>query len=341
MRFGWTIPTVALSVFIGVPAARGQAPTASTSEEGRAEVQPSIPAANAFDKGVILYKQGKFVEASDAFREAYRLRPSWRLLYNLGQSEAAAKRLGIALEAFEEYLAKGGDEVEASRAEEIRAEILRMRDLVGYIEIKAPAGADVVVDNVVRGRCPLPGVVPVTAGVVHSVSTVKDGVASAAREVKVSGGQTSIVDFNAVSTPVGVAEAQPVIESAKTMREKSPSEVRPVGRGIRVFGWAMTGIGAAFMLGAVGTGAAALVLDDDIEGNCPGGVCDASWADELQTRDRLAVTTNVLLGVGSAALIAGGIALMVMKKGKKENQRLSFYSGYGTQGTGTQFTWHF
>ena len=72
----------------------------------------------AFDEGTKYYKAENYLSAVEAFRRAYKLRPNWKLLYNIAQSEASANRHGTALQAFERYLADGGDQVPQGRMEE-------------------------------------------------------------------------------------------------------------------------------------------------------------------------------------------------------------------------------
>ena len=79
--------------------------------------EPSAQAKAEFSRGVELYNSGSYKEAAKAFRRANELKPSWSLLYNIAQSEAAAKNYGPAYEAFEEYLAKGGDDLTDERRE--------------------------------------------------------------------------------------------------------------------------------------------------------------------------------------------------------------------------------
>ena len=45
-----------------------------------------------FHIGTTRFQEARYVEAAEAFREAYELKPNWKLLYNLAQSEAASKR---------------------------------------------------------------------------------------------------------------------------------------------------------------------------------------------------------------------------------------------------------
>lgn len=78
-----------------------------------------------FDEGRRAYDEGRFEDATRAFRRAYLLSPRYQLLYNIGQSELRAGRDGRALEAFEAFLRQARpDEPHRSEVEE-RARILR------------------------------------------------------------------------------------------------------------------------------------------------------------------------------------------------------------------------
>ena len=80
-----------------------------------AQADDMSDALKAFENAKVLFHELKYKEAADSFREAYKLKPNWKLLYNIGQSEAAGKRHGLALQAFESYLSQGGDDIEESR----------------------------------------------------------------------------------------------------------------------------------------------------------------------------------------------------------------------------------
>ena len=96
-----------------------------------------------FKKGIDLFNSESYEEAAEAFRKAYELKPNWKLNYNIGQSEAAAKRLGLALQAFEAYLSQGGDDIPTERRDEVLKEVERLRKMVGAVEKgeMAPAAA--------------------------------------------------------------------------------------------------------------------------------------------------------------------------------------------------------
>jgi len=101
-------------------------------------------------QGLELFEAQQYSRAAEAFRRAWALKPSWKLLYNIGQAEAAASQYGLALDAFEAYLVEGADDVPAERHEEVLAEIQRLRVLVGVVELSAPGGAELVVDAIER-----------------------------------------------------------------------------------------------------------------------------------------------------------------------------------------------
>ncbi len=121
-------------------------------------------ALDQYRRGVELFNQTNYADAAKAFREAYGLKPSWKLYYNIGQAEAAGRRYGLALDAFEAYLVEGGDEVDAERREAVLADIKNFKMLVGTIEVEAPAGSELFVDGEPRSKIPLQGILRVAAG---------------------------------------------------------------------------------------------------------------------------------------------------------------------------------
>jgi hypothetical protein len=271
-------------------------------------------AKTAFETGKALFHEGRFAEAADAFREANRIQPSWKLLYNIGQSEASAKHHGLALEAFEGYLSQGGDEVPVERRDEVLAEVERLRKMVGSVSVHAPAGAAVFVDGMDRGEAPLPGAILVPASVDQRV-VVKQGDAILLDSVvRVSGGQTVVVDCNPPQAPAAAPVAQaPAASGTADQRNDKPENdtaSRQTGN-IRTWGWVTLGLGGALLAGGAVTGGLALSKNSEIESNCPGGKCPASERDALDARATLGITTDILLGAGAVAAVAGILMVTV------------------------------
>jgi hypothetical protein len=122
-----------------------------------------------FLDGVEFFNEKRLEEAVIKFRAAYRVRPSWRLQYNIGQCEAGLKNYGRAIVAFEKYLGNGGDEVEVTRQDEALRELDRLKRMVGKIVVDGPEGYAIWVDGEEAGLSPLVSGVVVTIGVVHEV----------------------------------------------------------------------------------------------------------------------------------------------------------------------------
>jgi hypothetical protein len=304
-------------LFLGVAIALGAASARAQGDAAGAKA--------AFSRGSALFDKGDFVGASDAFREANRLNPSWKLYYNIGQAEAAAKRYGLALEAFERYLAEGGDEIAPDRNEEVIAEIKRLRELVGSLDIQAPAGSVVFVDDQERGPAPLPGVVKVAAGVDHEIRAEEDGAAVATRTVRVSGGDTLVVDLG------GAAEGPSPADGSAAAPTEGGSSALAKG------GWALVGGGAAVVIAGVVTGVLAYKKDEILYDACSNGVCPdtADYRSDIDSMKAMAAVTDVLLFVGGAAVATGAALLIADKvrgKGDEEPVSVSPVAGPGYGG---------
>ncbi len=250
----------------------------------------------SFEEAKQLYSQEKFPEAADAFRRAYELKPSWKLLYNIGQSEAAARRYGLALEAFEKYLAESGDEVTEERQKEVREEVKRLREIVGALDVDVPPDSIVVVNGVERGKAPLSGYLMVAAGVDHHVMVDLDGASIIDRTVRVSGGQVMTV-----------------------ARKDIPQEnAEPASSPLKTIGWIAVGVGAAVLAGGAVTGGMSLSKNNELKDSCTSGSCPSGVDPDIEeSRDKLALMTDILIPVGGV-LAATGIVLLIVNAAKKE-----------------------
>ena len=154
-----------------------------------------VLAKKLFAEGGELFASGQYLASADAFRRAYEASPTWKLLFNLAQSETAAKRYGLAIEAFERYLSEGGDDIDVNRSQNVMAEIQRLRMLVGVLDVSAPEGTVVFVDDVSRGNVPLTGPLRVAVGE-HQLRLAKDGEVLLTRRIAIASGMTTTVSVN-------------------------------------------------------------------------------------------------------------------------------------------------
>ncbi len=285
----------------------------------RADEIEGDDARGVFHEGTALFEAGRFIEAADAFRAAYRLKPNWKILYNIGQCEAAAKRYGLALELFETYLAQGGDDVPEDRREEVLAEVIRLRSMVGFLKIEAPANATAIVDGVERGMTPMSMEIPIGVGLQHEVTIAIEGRSAPPQTVKVIGGKTATLTFEAPPLPPPPLEPpleEEEEEEVETAAEESTEQPVPVAdtsdesSPLKTWGWITVGVGGALLAGGAVTGVLALKANDTINDKCPDG-CYSQQYEELDRRKKLALTTDVLLPAGGAVAATGIVLLIV------------------------------
>jgi hypothetical protein len=323
MRHSFVIVVVAVCVF------------ASTSEVG-ADDSVDDEAMAQHEQGVAHFKAGRYSEAAASFRRANEINPSWKLQYNIGQCEALLKRYGLALDAFELYLAGGGDSVAGKRRKEVLGEVERLRKMVGSIEVRAPEGALVVVDGVERGRTPLPGRVRVAVAVDHDLVVELGDERLLEKEVRVGGGEIVVIDVSAKEDA-----PEPAVDTAAT-HEPDGVPVEDEASMTRTLGWVSVGLGGALLIGGAVTGGLALDLNSELGDECTGGNCLPDQHDDLDKRDTLAMTTNILLGAGAAAAVVGVLLLTVFDDGESEpSGSLTLAPAAGGGAVGATLDWRF
>jgi tetratricopeptide (TPR) repeat protein len=211
--------------------------TTQASAEARRE------AALQFNSGVAHADRGAWSEASDAFRRAYEAVPHFSVLYNLGQSYAAADRRPEALEAFERYLTDGGDDVPLARRQRVEAQIAGLRRRVATLQLSiVPADARVMVDGreISRSKSGRSAVVVHLLSGRHTVAVVRQGHERREREVELSEGQTVILELSLA--PSNGARRPGEIRSSVTSVDP-PMEPPAQGSGLLESRWLRYGLG--------------------------------------------------------------------------------------------------
>jgi tetratricopeptide (TPR) repeat protein len=300
----------------------GLQPTAVRAQEA-ADVDAQ--ARDAYEQAQQQFDDGDYAGAAEGFRSALALKPSWKILFNLGQAEAAAKNYGAALTAFEEYLARGGDEVAADRKDEVLEEIRRLRDMVGALDIEGPAGAVVYLDGKEQGPLPLPGVLKVSAGIEYDLRIVRDGAEILSRRMRVSSGDTLFVNARTGEESLLSADA------AKEADDAGPEAERNRKRALRIAGWVSLGTGVASLGAGAITGGMALSLNNDLVDRCDGGDCLPAQHGDLDRRDGLATASTITVVVGATAAAAGVLLLLLGRKTERTTTTavFPFYAGGG------------
>ncbi|HVR60246.1 MAG TPA: hypothetical protein VMU50_00030, partial [Polyangia bacterium] len=112
-------------------------------------------AGTRFRRGVELYSEGDLAAAMVEFSRAYQLAPRYKILFNMAQVAYQQQDYVAALRHFRRYLADGGDEISGPRRAFAQQEIRKLEQRVARLEVKAPAGARVLVDGLEVGIAPL------------------------------------------------------------------------------------------------------------------------------------------------------------------------------------------
>ena len=84
----------------------------------------------------------RYEEAYREFKTAYADSASWKILGNLGITSMKLERDGEAVEAFEKYLAGGGQQVDPAERAQMERDLMTTKSSVLWVSLKVdPAGA--------------------------------------------------------------------------------------------------------------------------------------------------------------------------------------------------------
>ncbi|MBN2528210.1 MAG: hypothetical protein JXR76_17590 [Deltaproteobacteria bacterium] len=293
-----------------------------------------------FQQGTENFNVENFELALQQFMEANRLKPNWKLLFNIGQCAAATKRYGIAYEAFEEYLAKGGDEVPNERRDWVMEELDRLYRMVGQLKFNVPERSVVEIDHIVRAVAPVPGNVKISAGLSHRVLVTLDGAVLIDKTLKISRGEEVAVAYRNNGT-TGTNPVVGDVQDAGNVGETTESDdgnaqeadvrlnavsrndaASPVNRQkkLKILGWSALGAGAGMLISGSIVGGLALKLNSDLKKNCDGTACDEKYRHDVDKLERREVVSTVLLTAGAAAAAVGVGVWVYLRRHRESTQ---------------------
>lgn len=195
-------------------------------------------------------------------------------------------------------------------------------DRVGAVRLFiSEGGAQVKVDGRMVGNAPLPEPVRLAAGK-HQIEVIKPGFGVFTQLVDVqSGGEQRItVDL---SEETGGGD---IVAASSGGGGSTDSGGGGDGKKTKILPWVVVGVGVAAIGGGVVTGLSASSLHDQLTAKREKGEPIASA--DVDTGNSMVLLTNVLFGVGSAAVI-GGVAWWLFDGGPLDR------SGSTTLGLGT------
>jgi hypothetical protein len=179
-----------------------------------------------FKEGVDFYDKGQYEQARAAFLQAYALKKHPAVLLNLAWSSLKS---GHALEGkkyFEQFLNEAKDATEKQKAD-ANDGLSQAKAKLGHIDIQAPSGTDVTVDNDHAGTAPIADGVYVDPGA-HTVKFKTSDGTTDTESVSVLAGQKSVAKFSGSGGGGAVAGGTPPSTTASnTPAPSEPSATPP------------------------------------------------------------------------------------------------------------------
>ncbi|MBN2718689.1 MAG: hypothetical protein JXX14_22780 [Deltaproteobacteria bacterium] len=291
---------------------------------GRSDSQDADARA-AFAKGTEAYRNLSFSQALLYFEEAYRLRPSYKIQYNIAQTYIELSRPHLALAAFERYLSDGRGQLDEARRDEVVIEIRKLRQVVGEIVVTGKTGTECRIDDEHVGFLPLDRAIRLETGL-HEISLHLHGEVVCLKKVKIVAGKKRIEQCQLQGESMEGADPESAwdVMSDTTLMEY---DLQLSGNGvaskrnpkfIKVAPWLMSG----FAVAALATGSVlalkAASLNSELKGACPGGECPMSRTDDIDRLPKLAAGADIMFVVTSL-FTAVAVTLFVVKHKKKES----------------------
>lgn len=273
---------------------------APATQPGAASGDVMAEARKHFQAGVSLLDDpdgARYEDAYHAFRKAYELSRSPKVLGNIGFCAFKLERDGEAIDAYTAYLREARDIDERERGQ-IERDLATLNASVARVKVttRRAGGTLVVVDTRQQTRgTPVINTYPFEGG--EATIRVRPG----RHSIKLKGDDAESIPFEANIEP-----ASQVTRELTFAPPVSPTVVRDYGRSSPSYaGPVVLGVVGVVAVGAgVVTGLMARSKTDDIEAKCPGDVCPADY--DLGS-DRSSAKT--LGTVADVAFIGGGVAI--------------------------------
>jgi hypothetical protein len=291
----------------------------SASLPAAAEEQISEEAKLYFKNGVELIQANppNYQDAYYQFKLAYEKSGSWKVLGNLGLCALKLERDGEALDAYNEYLKRGGKDVDPEERTALERDALLISGNSATLNLTSAAPDADLVDSRAGSSVPAQtykfqnGVLALRlrAGTHTLTASAADG-RKEKWEVVLTPGKS--VDYRFTFAPEAapaapVAPATPLVQPTSLPPPVDDSEGKFP---LRTVGFVTAGVGAAALVGGVVTGLLARSAESDATGACSGKVCPTSAESDFDSASSLATMSNVFF-IGGGVLAAAGVGMIV------------------------------
>lgn len=268
---------VALALALTAPALADESPSEEDKELASAR----------FKKAVELYKSGDVRAALIEFRRAYKLAPTYHLLFNIGQASAELRDYVDAYNSFTQYLRDGGEKISDGRREMVERELERLKGYLARLQLDVSIEqAEITVDGVAVGTSPLSEPLLVSAGR-RKIVVTREGYSSWERSVDLAGEDETTIEVKLISLAVDKPKENPVVQP---------------GGGLGAGFWISAGLTVALGAGAGAAGALTLRAQgeqDAVLATVPTSQDDIDAA--IGKTRRMALITDIGLGLTAVA----------------------------------------
>lgn len=265
---------------------------------------PSDDAEASFTSALAAYDRAEYDEALRNFERAYALKPSYKLLYNIGLTQMARGDAARALDAFEGYLQQGGGKVPAARSNELKGTCANLRRKVGELVVESPSpGVTYTLDGSALDASALSRPVRANPGEHWLCRSNPEGEPTC-RVARVLAEQRTTMRIAAPTS--GALPSAPASQPVSPVGPTNPADSGPRGSNdtARWLAWSGAGVLAA---SAAVTGVLALgARSDEKDAENTRGITRGELDSAHSKTSQLALATDLLL---AGAAVTAGVAL--------------------------------
>lgn len=306
-----------LTLVVCVPAAA----SASAKPLGAVPAQARAEAKSRYDEGVRAYQTARYKDAVDRFLEADALWPSAPLSFNTALAYDKLLDKAGALRFYRDYLRRDPKAKNAAKVQARINELERQLALRGVQQITVmsePAGATLSVDGQPKGITPWTGELPLGP---HEVTLTLRGYRDAERRIE-------LVKDRAIDVTLSLSRHSDWTAAAIDPNTASPPEPAPPvavpkeqpQRPSKRFGaWPWVSLGA----GGAALAAASFfeLARRNAEGDAESATTQLAYWEHSQDMRSRQTTARVLVGVGGALALTGGVLLFLDSHTGPDEQR--------------------
>lgn len=272
-----------------------------------------------FSRGVEFFKDQSYDAALAEFQRAYSLSPNYRLLYNLAQVQLERRDYAAALKYLQDYLARGGAEIDAERRAQVTQDIGRLKNKVARLLVRADVdGAEVAIEGAVVAKTPMTAALTVNPGLVH-LRVSRDGYATETRTLTVVSADDQVVSVTLSRDSAATLRDAPPRQNAPAAAPANAPSPAPAARYSYTAAW--VGLGATAVLGA-GTAVFAVrtrAEDSKLDDRLNTFPSDASRIDDARSQLKTSALVTDIFAASTA--VAAGLTLYFVLSPAKESAK--------------------